>query len=513
VTAPQVSFAAACQPENSDSWKARLLNNARALKLKITSWQPGAGARTLIAVFSFGFEFADAVASQMVQGGFFDTAGSGTVSYTDPFTGQTITRPVTPEGGPGWLDLLATSTRNVERIDATYAGGALAIANTSASTYGPLAAGTYHVANPETGQQYSTTVAVTIPPSSTIGTVAGVVSSFGLIEIVTNAAHGLTTGDVVSVQDVAGITPLASPTAWRVTVLDSIRFTLDGSTFDGAYTSGGTVYSTTLTTVRADVIGTVGNSNNADGVADTNTVTQPITSLVGVTVANPGVYLATDLELNAGLVNRAKGKVTQVSPKGPSGAYAWAALSASQLAPLLGPPRVLASAVTRVLVHADAADGRVYVFCANSSGPISPDDEAVVGAVLRTNVVTATDTTRAVAATNRAVPCVTTVWLPGVYVTQATRAIIQKAIQDYFRTLPVGGESDPGGDYTYVVPRNAIIGVVFAALKRNGIQAEQLDVLLNNDRSNLQLVVNTLTLTAEVAVLTPAVPVVNLVAA
>jgi hypothetical protein len=61
----------------------------------------------------------------------------------------------------------------------------------------------------------------------------------GLIQITTSAAHGRTTGDFVFIDGVGGV-----PNSFggrTITVIDSTNFTIDGSTFAGAYTSGGTV--------------------------------------------------------------------------------------------------------------------------------------------------------------------------------------------------------------------------------------------------------------------------------
>lgn len=57
------------------------------------------------------------------------------------------------------------------------------------------------------------------------------------IEITTASAHGLTTGNRVSISGVGGNT--AANKAWRVTVVDTTHFTLDGSTGSGPYSSGG----------------------------------------------------------------------------------------------------------------------------------------------------------------------------------------------------------------------------------------------------------------------------------
>ena len=59
------------------------------------------------------------------------------------------------------------------------------------------------------------------------------------ISIGTNEAHGLATGNVVSISGVLGCT--AANGTWTVTVTDSTHFTLNGSSGNGAYTSGGLV--------------------------------------------------------------------------------------------------------------------------------------------------------------------------------------------------------------------------------------------------------------------------------
>lgn len=61
----------------------------------------------------------------------------------------------------------------------------------------------------------------------------------GLIKITTSSAHGLTTGDYVTVEGVVG-TVEANQTAY-VTVVNSTNFTLDDSTFTNTYVSGGVV--------------------------------------------------------------------------------------------------------------------------------------------------------------------------------------------------------------------------------------------------------------------------------
>lgn len=65
---------------------------------------------------------------------------------------------------------------------------------------------------------------------------SGAADGGGLIQI-TKAAHGLATGTRIYVKDVLGV-PAANG-RWFITATGDNTFTLDGSTFSGAYTSGG----------------------------------------------------------------------------------------------------------------------------------------------------------------------------------------------------------------------------------------------------------------------------------
>lgn len=66
--------------------------------------------------------------------------------------------------------------------------------------------------------------------------VTGAVTNGGLIRL-TTAAHPFATNDWVQVVNVGGV-PNATGT-WRITVISTTVFDLVGSTFAGAYTSGG----------------------------------------------------------------------------------------------------------------------------------------------------------------------------------------------------------------------------------------------------------------------------------
>lgn len=497
-------------PASAADWMKRELETASLLGLKTTAWQSGSVTRTILAVAAFMFELVDSSVSLIAQGGFLDFAATGSISYVGA-NGQTITQPVTPEGGPGWLDVLASSQYDVERIQATYAGGQIAILNTSVATYGPFPAGTYHVTDPFNNQGYSNVADLTVAPSTEVADIFAVASYFGAIQITTATPHGLTDDDIVAVADVVGVTTLPGTTAWAVTVQSSSEFILQGSVFAGAYASGGTVYTPTLATVTADTVGTVGNSDNDDGIADVNTVTQPVTALVGVTIANPVAYRGTDVESNRQLADRCRLQLQTRSPNGPRGAQEYFARTAGQFAATLGPPRKIGSANTRVTVATDAASGTVLVFLGNASGPASPEDVATTDAVLQAYACPNGVTVKAVAATEQEVRLRATIWLAPRHNTTANRVRFERALQSYFEALAIGGASDPQGSYTHVVPHEDVVGVIYETARDARIPLSNVNLTMNGSTDDLELFVNIGLEIAELAVLVPAVPIVRLV--
>ncbi len=71
-------------------------------------------------------------------------------------------------------------------------------------------------------------------------TVTGAASNGGLIEITTTAKHGRKTGEKVVIKGIVGTTE-ANNQVWTITVTGLQTFTLNGSTFVNAYSSGGSV--------------------------------------------------------------------------------------------------------------------------------------------------------------------------------------------------------------------------------------------------------------------------------
>jgi len=516
MTVPSLTFEEMLVPVAPQGFLAKLLSNAAILGLNVTSWQSGGVARSILALLANSLSNQDSLASLMFAGGFLDFAATGRVPFTN-IDGTITLVPVTPDpskpsenptGALGWLDVLADNQFDELRILDTFAGGAEAIINTSASTYGPFAIGTYHVADPYNNATYSNVASLTITPSTVISTVIGVVASSGLIRIQTFGAHGLVDGDVVGIVGVTGITGLVDPTAWYVEVVDADKFKLLGSTFGGAYTGGGTVYDPTVATVQADTKGAASTSTDATGTPNVHTVTQAVTSLSGVSVDNLEIFSGSDIESNVSLARRCRLKLQWLSMRGPKGAYEYAALSAYFLAQELNPPETLSQPITREIEFVDKRTGIITVWIANASGAPNATDVRIVDDVEAAFAEATASTEITLAATNVSVAVVVEIWLPAAFNVPATTVLFQTALQLYFATLPIGGLTDPGGAYANVLPFTDVLGAIYEAAQTTQIQLDNVALTLNGGTVDIPLdLSDTL---AEVASLSPAVPSVTL---
>ena len=356
-------------PATNAQWFQTLLTNAATLQLQTTSWQSGGMALTILQMVANTLSQEDGIISIMAQGGFLDFAATGQVTYVAA-NGTTITAYVTPDpsipqqnptAAPGWLDILADSVYNVQRIGAQQASNYLAIANSSAGTYGPYTPGSYHVANPSTALTYSNAETLTITPGSFVGGAITAASNGIPIIITTTTPHGLSTGNVVLIAGVLG--NVAANGFWQITYLGANQFSLNGSSGSGAWTSGGTVLLAQTAIFQADIPGPSGSS----GVGQ---ITQAVTSNTGVSVFNYLSFFGANWESNIALAARCRAAIQAISPGGPRGAYSYFALSAYQLLLDETPSIILSSPITRVLVQSSAVTGVVTVTVANASGPV-----------------------------------------------------------------------------------------------------------------------------------------------
>ncbi len=490
------------QPATADEWFAECISLQTTLGLPTTAWQPGSIERCMDTALALVQQESDVAGSIMIQAGFLDFAATGSVTYTDA-NGVVQTVYVTPDpsipaqnptGALGWLDVLSDSLYDVQRIIAARAGGVLAVLNTSVSTYGPFAIGTYHVANPNVAGSpgYTNAVPLTVSPSLSAGSITapGCTAASSLINVHL-VGHPFSTGAPVFITGVTGTTEANG--AWYVTRVDANNFTLDGSTFSNAWVSGGTVYAPDVATFTADTAGTASNANPRD-------VTVSVTSLIGVSVENINAWIGADTEGNIALAARCRLKLQALAIGGTGGQITYYSLIAQEIAPTLTPPLVISAPITRVLVQLITTTGQVYVTAANSAGGISGSFSGLTGDVgalwyvLAAKVGITSYTIITQGAANHTITVAVTVYLPAVYNTATNVTLFTTAILRYFRALPVGGVTLPGGTSpnTNVVPFEGVIGSVFAAAAQASIPLALGDVegTLDGGTSNVQLLLS-----------------------
>ena len=403
-----LNFSNVITPATAQQWLASFLSNAATVGLSTTAWQSGGVARTILALLSNMMSGEDALVSIAAQGGFLDFAATGTVTFTGP-TGQSVTQYVTPDPSipaqwptpgvqplPGWLDFLADSTFNVQRILAQACTGNLTFANTSgtpSSAYGPL---NYHVADTN-GFTYSNAASLTIAASTVIGTTITAATNANPIQITTSTAHGLATGAVVFVAGVLGNT--AANGFWVANVTGANTFQLNNSIGNGAYTSGGKVYTTQNAQFAADLLPPIGPINTGAGL-----IAQPVTTLIGVSCSNLGTFVGQNVESNTRVASRCRLKVQSLSPNGPAGAYAFFALSAAQLltGQILGGVQeasaqtLMSQTVTQATVAVNTTNGIVTATVANAIGAVlGATGLQVTGATNATPIVLTVSSTAA----------------------------------------------------------------------------------------------------------------------
>lgn len=379
-------------PATTAEWNTRMLANAAILELPVTSWEEGQPSRTVIMVNAATASQQDALISLIAQGGFLDFAATGSVTFTG-VDGATVSTKVTPDpsvagenptGTPGWLDVLAQSVYNVERIGADFASNDAYFANTTSNTYGPYDVGTFHVSNPTSGAGYANTASFTIQPANIVGGTITGASNTGPIVITTSGAHGLAGTEVVRILGVTGNTN--SNGFWRIVVLSTVTFSLVGSSGNSAYISGGTVNVCSSGDFAADVAG-------IDSTSAPGTITQVVTSLSGVTCNNLDSFIGSSWESNSALAARCRLKIQSLSPNGPSGAYAFFALSANELLADETPPVQLSAAITRALTVSSAVTGIHETIVASASGDVpGTANLAVTGATNASPIVVTTAT-------------------------------------------------------------------------------------------------------------------------
>jgi len=449
-------------PATVAQWTNTILATASALGLPVTSWQSGGVGRTILSVVASQMAATDDVVSTMAQAGFLDSAAAVT---PDPSTGGD------PAGG--WLDLLAASVYDVTRIPATFATGSVTITNTSASTYGPFAAGTYHVSNSATKSTFSNASVLTISAATTTtavfnADVAGTTgtSSPGAINTPVTSLIGTTVSNAASLVGTAAesntalvarcrlrlqaLSPNGPSGAYQyfaLTAYDLLRAEIPSVLLTGGPITRVSVSSSkttgTVTTTIANVGGQVTGITNFP-ITAASTATPIVITANGHGLANGAVVTITDVTGNTA----ANGT--------------W----------------VISAVATNTFELTGSVGNGTYV----GGGQIDGGDLGQVDRVLQANAVPSAITAVTTSAIAIPVTVVVNVWVPAAYASAVT-GVVQAALATYFAQLPIGGVSVNAPN---ILPYNEFIGAVFTSAS----YIKQVTGTLNSSTSDIPLLSN-----------------------
>jgi hypothetical protein len=209
-------------------------------------------------------------------------------------------------------------------------------------------------------------------------------------------------------------------------------------------------FATLTIPIRATEIG-------ADSTALPATITNLVTSLLGVSCSNALSLVGLNAELDPSLRTRCSEKLGALSPNGPWDAYGFAVRNATR-------PDGSNVGVTRIRITKDGF-GNVFVYCANATGAITDaGDLAILDTAIQTLAAPLAVTAHLLSATNVVVPITYELWMyntSGRSVSQVTDAVAARLLA-FFEAQPIGGnvvDPDPGKVFVDAV-RAAIISTL-----------------------------------------------------
>jgi baseplate J-like protein len=470
-------------PPPAGSWMSINLQNAGIIGLSTTSWQPGGVGRTILAITSNMLALEDVNASIMSQGGLLDFAGAGTATFIDPNTNTAITRFVTPDPSnantwpiagaapfAGWLDILADSVYNVQRIQATPASGSITFTNTSGIGSATYPAGQFHIVN--VGPSLTGVNGVTYTNANTL----------------TIAASGITTGtflaDVAGSSGNVGATP--TPTTWQlVTSLVGVAITAIGT-----ISGGGPFESNAALTFRCRLKVQSISPNGPKGayqywaltafqylptiesqiplpislqITQAVVAPNPATGVVITTVTN-GNFVANGTPIVTGVANLAITGATNAAPivltvlstvglstgmaVGVSGVQGNVAANGYRQATVIDGTHLS-------LQGSDGTASGTYT----SGGIIEAGDLGLVDSVIQANAVPLGVTATTVSALAQYVTVQASVYLPASAAGPTLASQINGALIAYFATVPIGG-FQAGVPTLGTLPYNEVVGII-----------------------------------------------------
>lgn len=254
-------------------------------------------------------------------------------------------------------------------------------------------------------------------------------------------------------QAVEGIT--LTNTGGGLFVFDAGDVIVSNGTKTYKTTSGGTLSPGPGTILKLDLIAEEAGSGSNAGVG---TITEMITTFLGVTCSNEIALVGLDEETEDQLRQRCRDSVGARSIGGIKNAYAYFAKTATR-------PDGTSIGITRVAPQPPAGDGTLTVYVAGASGAISGPDVAIVQDIFDTKVTPYGLNATAVSASNLSVTVPCTIWIPAALGLSEAEAqtLVRDALKAYVETLPIGGVViSPATGKIYW---RALLGIVEGSIK------------------------------------------------
>lgn len=198
-----------------------------------------------------------------------------------------------------------------------------------------------------------------------------------------------------------------------------------------------------------------------------------VTTVTGVTVANPSAVVGQDAETDAALRARCSAKLGSLSPMGPWDAYTYAVRNATREdGTNLG--------ITRTRITKDGY-GHVTVYVATPSGGLTPEDLAIANTAIQNNAEPLCVDATAQSASPVTIAVTYELWMYNTsgQTTEQIKAVIGTRLTEWFPLQPIGGNviaGDPGK--IFVDKIRAVIGDAFPEIFHVLVTVPAADVVM-----------------------------------
>lgn len=211
----------------------------------------------------------------------------------------------------------------------------------------------------------------------------------------------------------------------------------------------------------------------ADSTSIPDAISGMVTTVTGVTVANPAAVVGQDAESDAALRARCSAKLGSLSPMGPWDAYTYAVRNATR-------PDGTNLGITRTRITKDGY-GHVTVYCATPSGGVTPEDLAIANDAVQRNAEPLCVDATTESASPVAIAITYEAWMYNTSgaTNDQVKATIATRLTDWFPMQPIGGNVITGNPGKIFVDKiRAVIGDAYQEIFHVVVTLPSADVVM-----------------------------------